>query len=36
MAEKVEKDIDDQVDNRIYELGYHIVSSIPEEKLPAE
>ena len=23
-------------DNRVYELGYHIVSSIPEEKLAAE
>lgn len=31
-----EKEITEQADNRIYELGYHIVSSIPEEKLPAE
>lgn len=30
------KDSADQVDNRIYEIGFHIVSSIPEEKLPAE
>ncbi|MES2088034.1 MAG: 30S ribosomal protein S6 [Patescibacteria group bacterium] len=26
----------DQVENRVYELGFHVVSSIPEEKLPAE
>jgi len=31
-----EKEIEELADNRIYELGYHIVSSIPEEKLPAE
>ncbi|MDO8590639.1 MAG: 30S ribosomal protein S6, partial [bacterium] len=29
-------DIADQADNRIYELGFHIISSIPEEKLTAE
>ena len=27
-----EKDNSDQADNRIYEIGFHIVSSIPEEK----
>jgi ribosomal protein S6 len=26
----------EQAENRIYELGFHVVSSIPEEKLPAE
>lgn len=31
-----EKDSADKADNRVYELGYHIVSSIPEEKLAAE
>ncbi len=31
-----EKDNSDAAENRIYELGFHIVSSIPEEKLPAE
>lgn len=31
-----EKETKEEVDNRVYELGYHIVSSIPEEKLPAE
>lgn len=31
-----EKDQVEQAENRIYELGYHVVSSIPEEKLPAE
>ena len=30
------KDTADQADNRIYEVGFHIVSSIPEEKLSAE
>ncbi len=30
------KDSADQADNRIYEIGFHIVSSIPEEKLSAE
>ena len=31
-----EKDNTDQPENRIYELGFHIVSSIPEEKLATE
>ncbi len=31
-----EKEIKDDVENRIYELGYHLVSSIAEEQLPAE
>jgi len=31
-----EKEVIENVDNRVYELGYHIVSSIPEEKLAAE
>lgn len=26
----------EQAENRVYELGFHIVSSIPEEKVPAE
>ncbi len=30
-----EKDQSEKAESRIYELGYHIVSSIPEEKLPA-
>lgn len=29
-------DATEQAENRIYEIGFHIVSSIPEEKLPAE
>lgn len=31
-----EKDQVEQAENRIYELGYHVASSIPAEKLPAE
>ncbi|MBU6390528.1 30S ribosomal protein S6 [Patescibacteria group bacterium] len=31
-----DKVTEDQSDNRVYELGYHIVSSIPEEKLAGE
>ena len=30
------KDSADQADNRIYEVGFHIVPSIPEEKLSSE
>lgn len=26
----------DSVENRVYELGFYVVSSIPEEKVPAE
>ncbi|MSU55158.1 MAG: 30S ribosomal protein S6 [Candidatus Taylorbacteria bacterium] len=33
MTEKIQVE---QAENRIYELGYLVVSSIPEEKLPAE
>lgn len=31
-----EKDNSESAENRIYELGFHLVSSIPEEKLAAE
>lgn len=31
-----EKDNSDRPENRIYEFGFHIVSSIPEEKLATE
>ncbi len=31
-----EKDTEELAENRIYELGFHIVPSIPEEKLSAE
>lgn len=32
----IEKDPADAADNRIYEIGFHIVPSVPEEKLAAE
>lgn len=31
-----ETDSNEQVENRVYELGFHVVPSIAEEKLPAE
>lgn len=31
-----DENITEKPDSRIYEFGYHIISSIPEEKLPSE